>query len=290
MSPTEKDSGTRPSSAQPAGSGRPDASAREHGSAATIAAPSSGGHSIAVRGWTDRLLVYRVWLLALAHANVFVVTLWAAFLLRFDFQLPDESVALLRRNLLWVLGVKLGVFYALGQLHGWWRYVVFSDLVALLRAATLSLLVIIGIDHYALTYHLPRSVLLLDCLTTILVLGGLRASWRFLREHCWPYLRPDDFRAALLVGVDHNSVLLANQIHAHRELKYRIRGFLGTNGETIGLRHGEIPILGCGEPSGAAVAGLDGRLPQCLVAAEDPAPGGGPLGRQSPDPAARYRD
>ena len=97
-----------------------------------------------------RVLAYRVWLLALAHAGVFAGTLWAAFLLRFDFQLPDEALAILWRSLPWVLGVKLGIFYALGQLHGWWRYVTFSDLVALLRAATLSQLVIISIDHYVL--------------------------------------------------------------------------------------------------------------------------------------------
>ena len=62
-----------------------------------------------------------------------------------------------------------------------------------------------------------------------------------------------------------NSVLLANQIHAHRELKYRIQGFLATNGETIGLRYGDIPVLGRVE-NAAAVAAATGATEVFVIA------------------------
>ena len=267
MSPMKNNSGTPQDSAVFVPGERPDRPARADGSA--VATAPAGAGPGALQGWADWLLAYRVWLLALAHAGVFAATLWTAFLLRFDFQLPEEAIAILWRNLPWVLGVKLGVFLALGQLHGWWRYVIFSDLVALLRAATLSFLLIISIDHFAVSHHVPRTVLLLDYVLTISVLGGLRSSWRFVREHCWTSLRPVDFRTALLVGADRNSVLLANQIRTHRELKYHVRGFLAINGETIGLRYGNLPVLGRVE-NAAAIAAAAGATDVFVIAGSLP--------------------
>ncbi len=180
----------------------------------------------------------------LSHTVLFIFSLWAAYALRFDLVVPLDHLQTFRLCLPWFLLVKLTVFFSLRQFHGSWRYVTFADLASLLYAATLSLLIIVALTHFVFPASFPRSVLLLDYLLTVTILGGLRASWRLVREQYWPRLFGPECRAALLVGADHRTALLASQIHAHPELGYRIRGFLAINGEPIGVRFGDIPVVG----------------------------------------------
>ena len=77
-----------------------------------------------------------------AHALVFAGVYWLAYLLRFDFKVPADSIAVFWSTLAWVIGLKLLVFYLLAQFQGWWRYVTFADLAALVRATIISLLLL----------------------------------------------------------------------------------------------------------------------------------------------------
>ena len=192
------------------------------------------------------LLSGRAWVLGVGHCVLFALVYWLAFLLRFDFAIPREKggMDVFWPSLGWVLGLKLSIFYASGHYHGWWRYVTFADLAALLRASALSLVALAALDHFVLAYQIPRAVLILDCILGIVVLGSLRASWRLFREHFWLMLDPKDRQWALLVGADHSNGLLAHQLHSHPQVPYRVKGFLATNGEKRGSRLGQIPVLG----------------------------------------------
>jgi len=187
----------------------------------------------------------RAWLLASAHLAVFAVAYWLAFLFRFDFFLSPSEFSLFLTSLGWIAGLQLIVFCLLGHFHGWWRYVTFADLVALLRAAVLSLIIMTTVDFFLrLPFQIPRSVLILDCILTVGLLGTIRASWRMFREVLRPMLDDKDCRWALLVGTDLSNGILAHQIQSHFHLPYRVRGFLSTSNNVKGTRLGQIPILG----------------------------------------------
>lgn len=196
---------------------------------------------------TRWLRACRVPLFAVGHVVLFALSFWCAFQLRFDFDVPSHYAEIFRFSLAWFVGVKLLVFFALGQYHGLWHYVTFADLLALLRATLVSLVIIVGIDYFVVVgYQIPRAILLLDCMLTVLLLGALRASWRLFVERFRPMVRAGDTRWALVVGVDHASAILAYQIQSNFQLPYRIRGFLTTgDSETQrGARLGQIPVLG----------------------------------------------
>jgi len=207
-----------------------------------------------IRRTVETLSTTRMWLLAVGHLVLFLAIYYAAFTLRFEFSIPADSMTVFWASLPWVLGLKLVVFFASGHYHGWWRYVTFADLAALLRASVASLLLLAILDHFLWSYQVPRSILLLDCMLGIIVLGSLRASWRLFHEHFRPVFGHNNFRGALLVGDDHSSRLLAHQIHSRPELPYRIRGFLATNSIQKGTRWGRIPVLGVPEDVGAIAA------------------------------------
>jgi len=179
-------------------------------------------------------------------ANLVLLTMvyWLAFGMRFGFRIQPEWMHVLFITAPWVLTVKLAVFHFSDQYRGGWFYVTFADLVALLRAAMLSLVAIVAIDHFLLPQQIPRAILLLDCVMTIMLYGAAKASGRMFVEHVWPTVRPRVCLPALLVGVDRSTGLLAHQINCHAELKYRIRGFLATDHGKMGQRLAQIPVLG----------------------------------------------
>ena len=180
----------------------------------------------------------------MAHAVLFALIYWLAFNLRFDFHVPKEWMQPLLLTLPWVLVIKLAVFYACGHYKGWWFYVTFADLVALLKAAVLSSAAIVAADHFILPHSIPRAVLLLDGLMTIVILGAVRGSGRMFLEQVWPALRRKPFPAALLVGADHSAGVLAHQISCHPAFRYRICGLLCTRRGEEGQRLGQLRVLG----------------------------------------------
>ena len=182
--------------------------------------------------------------LVLVNLALFAMVYWLAFVLRFDFRIPSEWMLLLVMTAPFVIGLKLAVFYAIGQQHSWWSHVTFADLVALVRAAVLSLGVVAMIDYFVFPKQIPRAVLLLDCMMTIVLFGAVWASGRVFVEHVWPTLWQKRFSSALLIGEDRSTGLLAHQINSYAELGYRIRGFLATNGRKPSKRLGQIPVVG----------------------------------------------
>jgi FlaA1/EpsC-like NDP-sugar epimerase len=228
-----------------------------HGKQSKSNAPSgSGGNGHIVRGGrssarsrvlplTRRLAIEsRTWLLAIAHLVMFATIYWLAFALRFDFHIPEEWVRPLLMTLPWVVAIKLAVFYASGHYKGWWLYVTFADLTALLKAAVLSSAGIVAADHFFLPYYIPRVVLLLDGLMTVVLLGAVRGSGRMFLEQIWPAVRRKRLPAALLVGADRLMGLLAHQISCHPAFRYRICGLLSTRRGEEDRRLGQVPVLG----------------------------------------------
>ena len=130
-----------------------------------------------------RHLPKRIYVLVIAHLLLFTLSYDIAFQLRFDMAVPAEARKYFWKTLPWLLALKLGMFHYFGSLHGWWRYITFSDLAALLRVSTLATLTIAFVDYLFIhTYQIPRSVLLLDWGITILLVGGLRSACRLVRE------------------------------------------------------------------------------------------------------------
>lgn len=187
-------------------------------------------------------LTLRVLLLAVGHVVLFFLVYLSAFELRFDFSIPSETLDVFWRSLPLIIGVKFVVFYATGHYHGWWRYVTFSDLVALIRVSIISLIALTALDHFVLPYQIPRAILLLDFALGILVLGFLRSGWRLLAEFGSLQMKGRDM--AFLVGADYAAGRLAHAIHSHPGSPYRISGFLAVNGEGRGTRLGNIPVVG----------------------------------------------
>lgn len=198
-----------------------------------------------LRRRAGRLMNLRSWLLAFVHLIVFTAAYLLAYLLKYDFVLPRTALLEFEYTVIWAVAVQLMVFGVFGHFHGWWRYVTFTDLAALLRAAAFSVIIMATLNFFVrVPSQISRSVLVLDGILIILMVGSLRASWRMFREVFQPMLAGKDCRGALLVGTDLPNGILAHQIQSYFHLPYRVRGFLATDDTAIGRRLGQIAVLG----------------------------------------------
>lgn len=187
----------------------------------------------------------RAWLLAAVHAAILTLAYWLSYVIRFDLPLLPGDERLLWNSAGWVVGVQLVVFCLLGQFHGWWRYVTFSDLTALLRATGLSLLTLATASFFFhWSQQIPRSILIIDAMLIVGLFGAVRASWRMVREIFHPMLVSKDCRWVLLVGTDLSNGILAHQIQSNYRSPYRVRGFLATEQSGARTHIGQIPVLG----------------------------------------------
>jgi FlaA1/EpsC-like NDP-sugar epimerase len=121
--------------------------------------------------------VFAADLLAVALAWV------AAFWLRFNLQIPDDYQALALRSLVWVLPLYAAAFVGLGMYRGLVRFSSLPDLLRIGRAVALAAAAVALVAYLArLELQIPRSVIVLAPILTLLAVGGMRATYRAWRE------------------------------------------------------------------------------------------------------------
>jgi len=130
------------------------------------------------------LKVSRYTVLAVAHDLCVAALAWGgAYLLRFNFDLPNSFQSEMWRTLLWVAPLQSLIFLYMGLYRGIWRFASVADLrrifLAVLLAATLIPLVL---WMFRINAVIPRSVLIIDPILLLLVMGGDRLMYRLWKE------------------------------------------------------------------------------------------------------------
>jgi FlaA1/EpsC-like NDP-sugar epimerase len=182
---------------------------------------------------------------AVALLPVFVGSYYLSYCLRFDWQLGPNEWRKFGATVAYVVMLKAAVFGWFRIYQGWSRFVTFYDLVVLVQASVSSLLLTILVDRYLLPVQLiPRSVFLLDCGTTIVVIGGSRALLRAVHERNWMPFVAGGKIPALIVGANEAGESLLRAIRHNDNLDYQVMGFLDDDLHHLGCRIGGVPVVG----------------------------------------------
>lgn len=124
-------------------------------------------------------------ILAIFHDIVAAAFAWAvAYLLRFNFSIPPDFASEMLATLGWVVMLQVSVFVSFGLYRGVWRFASVSDLKRIFLAVS-SAAVLLAAFFFMLKTDvvIPRSVLVLDPLLLILLMGGSRFAYRAWKEH-----------------------------------------------------------------------------------------------------------
>ena len=162
---------------------------------------------------------------AVLYALCFVV----AFLLRFDFRLPEIYQQVILVGLPVLLTVKLGICLVTREWRRTFRYTTVTDLFNLVGGSIaaagigyLLLLLVLGGSP------LPRTVLLIDAMLSILAIGMLRVGIRVVSEGA---VVAGHQKRALILGADPDAVAIARSLGS-RGGPVRVVGFVGFVGLT----------------------------------------------------------
>src|SRR5271167_133784 len=124
---------------------------------------------------------YRSWFIGLFQAVLIFVSLVAAWLLRFDFSLPDRALLFASAPVL--ILIRLAAIARFKLLHGWWRYTGVSDAFDVVKAVSTGSVLFWMVTRYALQItSFPRSVYFLEALIAVGLLAGVRVISRATAE------------------------------------------------------------------------------------------------------------
>lgn len=167
-----------------------------------------------------------------------------AFLFRFDFGIPPAQLELLRMFILPVLAAKIVIFYFAGLYRRLWRYASVRDFYSVFWASVLGSLAVVIIVFFIYQGTFPRSVVALDGIITVVLIGGARFVIRGTRELRIKNILAPPTKPILIVGAGDTGEAILREMLKRPELAYHPVGLidddLGKQGQRI---HG-VKVLG----------------------------------------------
>lgn len=168
-------------------------------------------------------------LLAVVHDTAASAVAWSlAYLLRFNFDLPESFAAELRQTLIWVVPLQMMVFWRFGLYQGIWRYASTADLRRIVLAVMLSA-ASVPLLFWMLRFGLviPRSVLVINPILLVLIMGGSRFAYRMLKEQRLYGSIKLHGEPVLVLGAGDAAASLAKDLS--KSSSWRLVGFLDDN-------------------------------------------------------------
>jgi FlaA1/EpsC-like NDP-sugar epimerase len=186
----------------------------------------------------------RLLLVPLTNILVIALSYTCAFLLRFDFTIPEVHA----RTFLVTLPAAIIIHYlglqAFTLTRGWWRYVSVSDFLNAVRASGAGTLCFAA---YVYLFHrgsfFPRSVFLLNFVMLVGFSIGGRLAVRLWRQRSKP--RPTTGRKRLLViGAGDTAEALLREIRHSGRLAYMPLAIVDDDPEKQGMYLGGVRVVG----------------------------------------------
>ncbi|OAN49216.1 nucleotide sugar dehydratase [Paramagnetospirillum marisnigri] len=141
--------------------------------------------------------------------------------------------------------VAIPVFLSQNLYRGVWRYASVSDMMALIRAATLAVLIFMAVLFLMTRLQsLPRSVLVINWFVLLTLLGGPRFLYRTFKDKVQAARAARSGAVpALLVGAGDEAELFIRATRSD-QAEYRAVGILGERGGRVGRNIHGIDVLG----------------------------------------------
>ena len=180
--------------------------------------------------------------LAFFHDVTAVAAAWIiAFWLRFNLEVPPPYDALMLESLAWVVPLQTAVFWFFGLYRGIWRYASVPDLKRIVYAVVIAVL---GVSALLLMLRIatPRSVLIIDPVLLIMIMGGSRLAYRLWKEQNFGALARAHREPVIIVGASEAAVTLLKELT--RNSQWHVAAVFDDNQARIGRQLQGVSILG----------------------------------------------
>ena len=151
---------------------------------------------------------------------------YLAYLMRFEGSLPTAQ----ERNFILTLPVLIlvkTVVFSQFRLYGsYWRYVGVNDLLKILQAVGVSALALAAGVALIRPEFFSRSVIVIDAIVTVLLIGGSRVLLRVFREFILESRSGDTLVRTIIVGGGDGGELMLQEARHNGKLGLNVVGFL----------------------------------------------------------------
>jgi FlaA1/EpsC-like NDP-sugar epimerase len=184
-------------------------------------------------------------LAVILHDLVATMVAWvAAYWLRMNLSLPPDYAAAALATLVWVVPLQALVFWGFGLYRGIWRFASLPDLKRIMMAIGLgALLIPLGLFLFRVSVVVPRSVLILDPMLLILLMGGSRLAYRAWKEHRLSGVLHLNSKPVLVAGAGSAADFLLREL-ARNPSGFRVVGLLDDSSQKQGRFIQGVPVIG----------------------------------------------
>ncbi len=196
------------------------------------------------KGFTDSINKGRIGFL-LADAVVLSLSLYLAFLLRFDGGISPRYFSMFLWTLPLVLGVKIPLLILFRAYRFSWDYVGLNELymtsMACVGGSLAFATALFLLRQWPVAVGMPRSILGIDFALTLLGIGGIRLSKRVLQH---ALKRKREGKRALIVGAGDAGSQLVRAILEEQKSGFYPIGFVDDDPRKRGLSIHGVRVLG----------------------------------------------
>ncbi|MCX5848965.1 MAG: polysaccharide biosynthesis protein, partial [Deltaproteobacteria bacterium] len=105
----------------------------------------------------------KIYLMIFSDVLIFALSIVLSYLFRFEFSLDQFYIHQIEINLLWIVPLKLIIFFYSGLYRGMWRYTSIRDFWILAKACLLSTLLILAVILYISGFKgYSRAIFIVD--------------------------------------------------------------------------------------------------------------------------------
>lgn len=177
------------------------------------------------------------------------LSIYVSYLLRFEFNIPGDFLTELIKQLPFILGVKLIVFWYFNFFRGWWRYVSVYDALNIVKSSFLSTVIILS--YMYIVYHfykMPRSAFLIDFILFTMLIFLLRISPRLFKENYAKILKKNLYKKRILiVGAGSAGQMMARELRENERLAAEVVGFVDDDKSKLKMDIMGLPVIGTTE-------------------------------------------
>ncbi|AWI06863.1 polysaccharide biosynthesis protein [Clostridium drakei] len=162
-----------------------------------------------------------------------IVSLYFAFLLKFNFKIPAEDMLFLKLSLIPMVVITL-IFNKFFKLYNSiWKYASIEELMSIIYSISISNIIFV-IYSYVITYkflenryyRFPFTVHIIFWILSVIALGGIRFNYRIKEESKGEKIVKNHDRNLLIIGAGDASAMLIKEIKRHKNLNYNIVGLI----------------------------------------------------------------
>jgi FlaA1/EpsC-like NDP-sugar epimerase len=192
-----------------------------------------------IKNTLGRLRVPMMVVVDIALVNLSILL---AFAIRFDWRLTQPIISPCLFFMMWATFFRISLFGLCGLYQWSFRYASISEAINVLRSVTIGSLLLIAIAFFTRRTEVGRSVLLIDYLICVFLVGMSRFTPRVLVK--FKQLKYSKLKRVLIVGAGAAGEMIAREMINAKKRIYQPAGFIDDDPRKLNSRIHGVKVLG----------------------------------------------